>query len=236
MNRKVIVLWDVGGVLHTNDYSRFYRKASELSGGRLSADDFKAAYLRKDLERLGLVGNISNEDYLKEIAKIIYPDGNYRKSDIYDAVSLCFGPQNDEMLQIKRMLYQKGYTIGIFSNTTPLHAEIIRNKFPEVYDTYDKSFPAIFSFNVHAIKPDPPMYELIKGFEKVILIDDKVSYLKTGIEQFGWFGIQYTGTIDPSEAIRAIHKNEEKPSKNFLIADNGQSCIEALRKSGIDIK
>ena len=235
MNQKIIILWDVGGVLHRLNYGNFYQKASKLSGNRLSADEFKAEYTKHDLERQGLLGNISNDDYLKEIAKIIYPEGNYDINEIYNAVSLCFGPKIDEMIQIKRRLYQNAYTIGIFSNTTPLHAKIIRERYPEIYDTYDKSFPQIFSFNIHSIKPNPGMYEQIRGYEKVIFIDDKESYLRTGIEQFGWYGILYTGAIDTTEAIRTTHTSSEIPTKNCLTAKNSQSCIKALSQYGINI-
>ncbi len=237
--RKTLIFFDIGGVLLSLDYSSFYQAAADLSSGNLTADEFKKEYFRLELEKKALLGNITIEDYLKAIQNII--SGHLKNrvptlEDITEALKCCWKEEIKEMVDLKKKLYQQGYTIGIFSNTGALHLQIINQMFPEISQVYDDDYPVILSFEEHSIKPEAKMYQQITGYDQVILIEDKPSYLKTAIEDFSWQGILLTAYIDPAEAIRQKSDDQVSlPKEKCLVAESPSDCLEALRKFGIEI-
>lgn len=232
--RRTLVLFDVGGVLLKLDFGRFYEEASKLSES-LSPRDFKNLYLSSNLEALFLSGKINTPDYLNKVSDIISPGKSIPQNELKRVVSYCWKEPVEEMIELKRRVYEAGYSIGIFSNISELAVEVISGIHSGIFETFKPSFPSIFSFQIGSMKPKPEMYQRITGYNKVILIDDKTSYLSTGIKKFGWFGILFTPFIDEAEAIRFVHNTTTKPLKNFRTADSVKAVIESLKYFGVEV-
>ncbi len=232
-NHSTLILFDIGGVLLELDYGQFYERAAKLSS-HLTAEDFKKRYIESGLEGSFLKGQLTINHYLNRIQKEIYHE-KIDKEKIIEANNRCWKHPINEVINLKKRLHETGYSIGLFSNIQPFAFEFISENYHEILEVYDSSNPAIYSNRIGSIKPEPEMYEKIKGYNKVILIEDKESYLRTGIEQFGWYGILFTPYIDKAEAIRAVHNNTEKPSKNFRVANSVEDLITSLSEFGVKL-
>lgn len=233
-NHKTLVLFDVGAVLLGLEYNRFYEEASKISKSQ-TAEQFKKNYISSNIEYEHLSGSINKSGYLKKLKILIDPKKHISDEELKNIIGNCWSGQIDETVELKKKNYKAGYSIGIFSNISKLGVDMISSRYPEILETYDKSFPIIYSFEVGSVKPKTPMYKKIKGYDKVILIDDKESYLKTGIEQFGWYGILFTPYIDKAEAIRAVHNDATQPLNNFRRADSISDLEKSLKYFGINI-
>ncbi len=108
------------------------------------------------------------------------------------------------------MQHSTGYACGVLSNVGKIHHDKCKEKYPSVIKTYNGG-PAIFSYLVGAIKPEPHIYAQIKRFDKVIFIDDKELYLSVGNKNFGWSGIHFTPYIEPEEPTRKTHGGSFPP-------------------------
>lgn len=233
--RKTLVLFDIGAVLLELDYDTFFREAAKLSLDGKSAEKFRAAYTAENLEPNFHTGKINRQDYLSRLEKLINPRKKLSEKKLTELVGMRYKGQIDPVVELKRRLHEAGYAVGLFSNTCEIDVEIVKKRHPEMMDVYEPSNPEIFSFRAGSAKPETPMYEQIRalGFSRVVYIDDKTSYLRTGIEQFGWKGILFTPFIDKAEAMRAVHADETRPSQNFRVANSVDELTEALRYFGV---
>ena len=228
-NKKTLVLFDVGSVLASLDFDRFYATCQSLS----KTEGFQKRYESSLLDKHSMEGKLSENEFLEELKKLIDPKDDISLNVVADAYKLCCNAQIDEIVKLKKNIADAGYCVGILSNINlTMHKHLLK-KYPEMLKTYNKDSPAIFSYHVGAIKPDNPIYESINNYDKVIFIDDKQMYLKKGIDEFGWFGILFTPYIDESETIRQLHSDETYPTKNFKIANTIKELKQALKSFGI---
>lgn len=232
--RKTLILFDVGSVLLKLDFNRFYKEASKLSEN-LSSEDFRKAYLHSHLEGIFLSGGINTTDCLDKLSEIISSGKEIPHSKLIKIVSYMWKEPVEEMIELKRRVYKAGYSVGIFSNMSELGLKVISEMEPKIFETYDSSFPSIFSFKVGSIKPHPAMYQEIKGYDKVILIDDNESYIRMGIDTFEWYGILFTPFIDEAEASRPAGKSVVIPSENLRIVNSVDEVVEPLKYFGVDV-
>ena len=221
--KNTVVLFDIGAVLLKISYKSFYSQASQYS--RLSAEDFKDRYVRSGLEKNILMGKISTEQYLDEVKRIISPEVDLSHEKLKDIVGSSWKEPIKSMLTLRDGLFDSGYAVGLFSNISLLALETISARFPEIFDVYG---PRVYSFEVGSIKPEPEMYRRITGYGKVVLIDDKEKYLKTGKDDFGWHCILYTEFIDKSEAIRQIHDSDSEG--DFRTASSAEEVAKILKE------
>lgn len=232
---KTLVLFDIGSVLLHLDYDAFFSEAAKLSVDGKSAEDVKNAYIDRELDPRVHIGALSTQEYFTAIEEIINHREKLSDKKLKELVGMRYTGPIAPVVELKRRVYHAGYAVGVFSNTCEIDVQIWAGKYPGLIETFDPSYPSIFSFNVGATKPEPPMYRQIQGFEKVIFIDDKPSYLRTGIEQFGWNGILFTPFIDESEALRAVHTDKTQPSHNFRVANSIPELTESLQYFGIEV-
>ncbi|MCX6707448.1 MAG: hypothetical protein NT001_04900 [Candidatus Woesearchaeota archaeon] len=232
-NKKdILILFDVGGVLLKLDYNRFYEAAARLSG-TMNAGEFKNRFVESGIEFMAIKGEIKAADYLQRLREMISPQEDATDDELKRIRGYCWKERVDEAVSLKRRLHENKYSVGILSNISDFALETISSRYPEMLETYDRSSPRIYSFQIGSMKPELLMYQAIKGYNKVILIDDKESYLRTGIEEFGWNGILFTPFIDEAEAIRSIHNNKEIPRDNFSVAGSMKELESSLNKLGI---
>lgn len=234
-NGKTLILFDVGGVLLELDYENFYKEWAKLSK-RLTPEEFKKKYIESKLEANWLEWKISTKqyvDYLRDILSTIDIDDKVLEG----LTRFKFKQSIDEIVKLKKDLYELWYSVGVFSNIDGIALKAIQKMNPEIFETYDEKSPKIYSHEVWSMKPKPEMYEQIKWYDKVVFIDDKESYLRTGIEQFDWKWILYTQFIDKAETIRVVpsHSDTTKPIKDFKVANTINDLKEALKGFGVKV-
>jgi FMN phosphatase YigB (HAD superfamily) len=231
--RKTLVLFDVGAVLVKLDYKSFFDKAAEIR--RCSREDFVQAYNASNIEIDSMIGKMGVEDNLARIAELVSPSKPISTEQVEALIKLNWPGKVSEVIDLKSRIFKAGYSIGLLSNISPFALEAIGSQWPDIFELYDDSMPAVYSYRVGSMKPRPEMYSRVKGYDNVIFIDDKESYLRTGIEQFGWIGIHFTPYIDHAEAIRAQHNDTTRPAKKFYVADSPKELEGRLRKLGLKI-
>ncbi len=229
--QRHLVLFDIGAVLLHLDFERFYKAASSLSSRYRTQEGFKEAYASSKLESDFMKGLLNSDDFLDKLRGLIDPNREVSSEELKEIFSYRLGKPVDDVVKLKKRLRLAGYSVGIFSNTTVLDFAVFQ-RYP---DMLEATGPSIYSFQNQSLKPEPKMYGLIKGFDSVTFIDDKESYLRTGVEQFGWNGILFTPFIDRSEAIRAVHTDTSKPQERFRIANSVGELEDSLRHFGIQI-
>lgn len=231
--RSTLVLFDVGAVLVKLDYKSFFDKAAKIRG--CSREEFVQVYNTSNIEVDSMIRKMSVEENLEKVANLVSPGNPLPAEQVKALIKLNWPGKIDDVVDLKSRIFKAGYSIGLLSNISLFALETISNQWPDIFELYDDSMPKIYSYSVGTMKPHPKMYEQIKGYDKVILIDDKESYLRTGIEQFDWTGILFTPYIDHAEAIRAQHNDTTKPAKNFYVADSPKDLEGRLRKLGLKI-
>jgi len=227
-----LVLFDIGAVLLHLDFGRFYKTVAGLSSRYRTQESFKEAYASSRLESDFMKGLLKSDEFLDKLRELVDPKKDLSSEELKEIFSYRLGEPAQDVIELKKRLQHAGYRVGIFSNTTVLDFNFISARYPSVVDA---SAPSVYSFQNHSLKPEPKMYGLIKGFKSVTFVDDKESYLRTGIEQFGWNGILFTPFIDRSEAIRSVHNDTSKPQERFRIANSVEDLEDALRHFGIEI-
>ncbi|MBI4149105.1 hypothetical protein HY491_01530 [Candidatus Woesearchaeota archaeon] len=232
MNQKAtLVLFDVGAVLVKLDYGDFYAHAAQQANVPL--DTFKKQFSAIEMD--ALLGKIPTAEFLSRVRAL----GLERVSDKDLAALLrrCWPDEIKGMVQLKRQLHQAGYRVGIFSNMSEYALLDISGRFPSMLDTYDPSSPAVYSSRAGSVKPQPAIYGRFKryGFQKVVFIDDKASYLRAGIEQLEWYGIHYTEHINLGEAIRTAHQEQEFIHPRFRTAESVDAARAALQEFGVHV-
>jgi len=142
-------------------------------------------------------GRISDEEFLKEIKKLLTQEGGDEAVDISDeavidawnALLLQFPPERISLLKAIRSQYR----LFLFSNTNAIHynkfREIYRNSFSgELEDLFEKAY---FSHSLGQRKPDTSGFELIireNGLDpkQTLFVDDAFinveGALKTGLK------------------------------------------------------
>lgn len=224
--RKTLILFDAGAVLVKLDYGSFFREASKIRG--CSSEEFAKLYNESGIETDSLSGKLSDEETLEKTSKLISPYKPISIEETVNLIKLNWPEEISDVVNLKRRVFDAGYSIGLFSNISNFALDTISNQWSEIFETYDASMPKIYSFQVGSVKPQVEMYQKIKGYDRVIFIDDKESYLRTGIEKFGWIGVHFTPYIDNAESIRSHnnHSDKTKPENNFYTVDS----IKALEK------
>lgn len=136
-------------------------------------------------------GEISEERYHREFENLVRrpvdPDRLYHAaSDIFSS--------NDSIRPIVAKIKDKGLRLVLLSNTTSAHFRFIKERF-NVLELFDEW---IVSYEVGAMKPDAPMYEV--ALEKIQCPADRCFYsddLEVNVEAGRRFGLRseiYTDT------------------------------------------
>jgi len=231
--QKTLILFDMGGVLLKLDYNTFYRKVASISK-TMSESNFKEKYIKSGIELLALKGKIPTSIFINKLKIIIRPTKQLSYKDVKNIFQHCWGKPINEMIKLKQQLYEAGYVVGVFSNITKLAHELINKEYPEIFETYNRRAPRIYSYKIGSIKPEPQIYQTIKGYKNIIFIDDNKNYLQVAITQFGWKGILFTPFTDKAEAIRSVHNNKISSKASFRIANSLTSLKNHLQEFGIN--
>jgi len=229
-----LVLFDVGGVLLRLDFNLFYEAAAKAAG--TTAEEFRKIYADSRLEVRSLDGTINKNEYFGGIRYLI--GKNLTNEEIGLIKERAWASQIDEMVGLKKRVYEAGNAVGILSNTDEHALETLPVRYPQIYELFNPSFPQIFSCRMKMMKPEIKMYNEAEKFgaKKIVFIDDKETYAKVPVKELGWHGILFTQYVDKSEAIRQIEKDKPaEVSQNLRTADSVSEVEKALREFGVSV-
>ena len=238
---KTAVLFDVGAVLLELNYSGLYEEGARLTG--MTPEQFKEKYNESGLELGVFNGEISHEDYQSRLKQML-GNPNITREQLEDFVSRGWGTEIRDIVDLKERVYFQGNCpVNIFSNINQFAFEYLSRTYPRMFQTFNPEAVPICSYTSRGVKPKPMMYQdaqlwtINTGCDKVILIEDKPSYLQLGVEKFGWNGIFFTPYVDPNETIRSVagHNDKVKPSDKIFTANSVQELEEGLRFFGVKV-
>jgi len=239
MTKKNLVLFDVGAVLLELNYAGLYWAGAKAAGK--TAEEFKN--LSSNLEVGVLNGKVSFDEHQKRIRELLNsPD--MTRQELEDFVKQAWGTEITPVVDLKERTYFKAdCPVNIFSNIDRFAFEYLSKTYPRMMQTFRPDAVPICSYSSKGTKPHSlNMYnEGLKsaetlGCDNVILIDDKESVLKVGIEQFGWYGIHFTPHIDANEGIRLQSLPEKSFASNKLfVANSVQDLEKGLGEFGIKL-
>jgi FMN phosphatase YigB (HAD superfamily) len=238
---KALVLFDVGGVLLELNYSKLYEAGAKLT--QTTPAEFKQRYLDSRLELDVLNGDISDEQYQQELKNML-ENPQMSRAELEDFVKNSWGKEITPVVDLKQRIYFEGdCLVNIFSNLDRFGFEYLSRTHPRMMQTFRPDAVPICSYSSKGTKPkslnmyrDGVSSAEKLGCNRVILIDDKESVLKIGIDQFGWYGIHFTPYIDPNEAIR-IHSPAETlfTSDKLFVTNSVGELEQALTGFGINL-
>ena len=182
------IIFDLGGVIMDIDVKQTLHAFTKLGIKNVEnyfGHGFAASFF-SDHE----AGRLSDEDFLKEIKKLI--TGEASDEDVinaWNALLLRFPPERINLLKELKSRYR----IFLFSNTNAIHydkfSEIYRDTFSgELEDLFEKAY---FSHSLGHRKPDPTGFELIIAEnkldpQKTLFVDDAFinveGAIKTGLK------------------------------------------------------
>jgi HAD superfamily hydrolase (TIGR01509 family) len=182
------IIFDLGGVIMDIDVKQTLHAFTKLGIKNVEnyfGHGFAASFF-SDHE----AGRLSDEDFLKEIKKLI--TGEASDEDVinaWNALLLRFPPERINLLKELKSRYR----IFLFSNTNAIHydkfSEIYRDTFSgELEDLFEKAY---FSHSLGHRKPDPTGFELIieenkLDPKKTLFVDDAFinveGAIKTGLK------------------------------------------------------
>src|SRR3989344_428328 len=225
---KTLVLFDIGGVQMQLDYMVMLKELGRLAG--IGPEEAKARYVKSDAENDLMRGAITPGEYFDRLRKalVINSDDNA----LVAALALSWKCKIQPVIDIKTALIEAGYSVGNFSNAHAIASDNLGARFPEIYASDSASFPGIYSHLVGGIKPEPAMYEKVKGFDRVVFIDDNRKYVAKGCE-YGWNGILLTRYIDLGEAVRSSQAGIDVKTADIVVANSVEELASALRSLGL---
>ena len=181
METKPALIFDLGKVLVDFDYSIAAKKVLERCTMPASEANLFASVsgLLADYE----TGLITRGRFFAAIRDAVGFQGS--PAEFGDYFAKIFTPITP-MIELHAALRQAGYRTYIFSNTNDLAIEHIRQDFPFFlnFDGY------IYSYEVKAMKPHPPIYEAMelmcgqRGAD-LIYMDDRAENIAGGAAR-GW--------------------------------------------------
>lgn len=192
-NKIKWVLFDLGGVLVKVHPVSFYRK--------LNIDEEKIKKHFHEIEGPISLGYEDPESVLKELIKM------YDVDIPFDQILTSFkedyiGDIIKELYDLIIPLKEKGYSIGLLSNTNKIHISYIQSLFNNFTD-FDKLY---LSYEIHLMKPHKEIFQYVLndlGVEpgEILFIDDSKENLNSA-SQIGWNILQVNSNNPDSNSIK----------------------------------
>jgi HAD superfamily hydrolase (TIGR01509 family) len=200
MTKKIAAIgFDWGGVIFVTPGRPFSEMAAETAG--VSLEEFNRAYFLHN--HLHNKGTHSYEEMSIEILKAL---GKEDRIEAYRTfLNNLPSPQVDQrMLQLVRLLKEKGFKVGLLSNNSIKGADEARKiDLDSLFDT------VIFSAEIGVMKPEPEAFlELARrlnvNITELAYIDDAEKSLSRASE-IGYEPILYTGFAELLEQLKTLN-------------------------------
>lgn len=192
------IFFDLGKVLVDYDWNIAARHMAQKSP--MPESDILQHLFHCDYRLLYEKGLITTVEFIGQLQK----DLCYRGSPDELETLWCdiFTPMTANIETMKRLL--RNYPLGLISNTCASHIHWIQKHF----DILNNFNPLIYSYEVHAVKPDPEIFitasrHLALRPDEILFIDDTDCHIATA-RDLGWQTIHLTPATDLS--VRLIEK------------------------------
>ena len=181
------IIFDWGGVLHSNEMKHVYRDIQDTL--KLTDEVFKKTI--KELEPLLQLGKISEAEYWQEFVRLSETRQPLPSISLYAREYIKRFKVDKEMLDLIKILKQKKYKLAVLSDTIDSHKEY--NEKEGLYNDFDIR---VLSNEVGCKKPDPKIYKITLerlevSPEEAIFIDDVLDYVNAANE-LGITGLLFT--------------------------------------------
>ncbi|MDX1950708.1 MAG: HAD family phosphatase [Verrucomicrobiota bacterium] len=193
------VIFDLGNVLLHFDYSRAAEKIAKNCS--IPEQELLQHLNQSPLLHRFETGHITAEEFFNEIRVASCYSGTFETfaTEFGD----IFWPA-EEMIALNEQLQSEGIPTYIFSNTSPLAVEHIREQYP-----FFRHFSGyVLSYEHKAMKPAAAIYEVVesvtgKSGSQLIYIDDRVENTDAGALR-GWNVILHKSPALTIPQVRAL--------------------------------
>ena len=196
-NKITAVIFDWGGVLVDHPVPGLLAHFAQELG--VTPEELNAAFI--PFAEAFQKGQISEHDLWEGMATALGVERPYNPSLWADAVRAVYTPK-EEMFALAALLKERGYKVGLLSNT-----EIAAMEF-----FYEQGYPmfdcTVFSCAVGSRKPEPRIYEIALerlGREpaEAVFIDDRADFIE-GAQRLGMHTIRFESPEQVKEALVAL--------------------------------
>ena len=183
--------FDLGNVLLLFDQHKACRQMAEVAG--VSEETVRNVIFETDLSRRYELGNVTSRDFYEEFC-----EKTGTRAD-YDALCLAGSAMFDVNVTARAVLagvVAAGFRLGLLSNTNEMHWNYFTDgRYGMIPDAFEV---CVLSFQVHAMKPDPAIYEKaaeMAGVEpkEIFYVDDIAGHVEAA-RAVGFDAVQYTTT------------------------------------------
>ncbi len=187
--RPKFVYFDLGNVLVNFDHAIAVRQVAEMTG--VSTDKVRHLLFESGLQDKYETGLVSSSEFVVQVERAF--NMSLDKETVLDAISSIFHP-NLEILEPLHWLRDRGFRLGVLSNTCEAHWQWVkRQKYPVLDGWFELD---VLSFEVGAMKPSPVIYEKaaeIAGVppSSIFFTDDRTDNIAAATDA-GWTAFQFT--------------------------------------------
>jgi len=177
-----VIVFDIGNVLVDADVAPLFDRLQNLCHDETKF--FKFLSKLKDIDHRYGLGLITTDEMIQMVQHELSLEYN-------DFVSLWndMFTERSYMLLFLQELREQGYTLAACSNTNEIHMKYLLSTYP----CFSLLHHLIFSYVVHAYKPDPTIYRAVeaatgKAPSEHLLLDDRSENV-VGAREVGWDAI-----------------------------------------------
>ena len=186
MTDFTVIVFDLGNVLIPFDYNIIINKLEAVEEG-LGERFYKFYKNNYNVHREYEKWEITTEKFIQIMLGWI---DNKIDADTFCKIYSEIFTVNTEVTELLPLL-KKNYKLVLLSNTNYIHQKYGWQKYSFI-NNFDK---LILSHEVHAVKPEPAIYQAVMDFTKEpaakhLFIDDVEEYVE-GAKEMGWDAVQY---------------------------------------------
>lgn len=195
------IYFDMGGVLLNFDFSNTANAITAQTGinGQTVIEDLYTNYI--DLWNDFELGAVSPEDFFDNINSI------FHLSMSFDALKKAYNEiftLKEDTFQLVKKLKEKGFPLGVLSNTSPPHWEYVQSTFPKLFSQFDV---LIGSHELHLAKPGRQIYLAAAQAAGVkpseILFFDDLAPNIAGAKAAGFDAVQFINAAQAEKELKA---------------------------------
>lgn len=180
--RPGVIVFDIGNVLVSTDTARLIGHLQKL----FSEDDafFKALSKLTDMDKRYGLGLITTDEFVQ----IAQQELKLEYNDLVSSWNSIF-TERSYILPFLQELREQDYILATCSNTNETHIKYLLSTYP----LFDLLHHHIFSYHVHAYKPDATIYRAVevatgKAPSEHLFLDDRPENVE-GAREMGWDAI-----------------------------------------------
>ena len=182
MKKPSVVVFDLGKVLVDFDYSIAVRRIGERC--KIDSKDLvRVVTTEAELLYQYEIGALTTDDFFREVQRTAGFEG--KQEELATMFADIFSPI-DLMIEVNERLRAQGIPTYIFSNTNPLAANHIRERFPFFRNFTDY----VLSYEHKAMKPQEKIYQVVEKIsgasgDAILYLDDREENIEGGAKR-GW--------------------------------------------------